>query len=170
MDTATSPQAKTDVITRVARFFEKISLVALGVIATLIFLQVVLRNLFSLAYAGIDELARFAHINLVFLLVPLLFREGLHINVDLVTQRAPALVRRVLAVLAVFLTALYSAVFLASEYRFMMKNGSVPTPALGLPNWLFFGGAYVGMALLFVTACQQLVAELKKRPEGRSST
>jgi TRAP-type transport system small permease protein len=168
MDAAPSLQ-KTDVISRVARFFEKISLVALGAIATLIFLQIVLRNLFSLAYAGIDELARFAHINLVFLLVPLLFREGLHINVDLLTQRAPALVRRALAVFALALTVLYSAVFLMSEYKFMMRNGSVPTPALGMPNWLFFAGAYVGMALLFVTACQQFVAELRKGLKGRST-
>ena len=51
-----------------------------------------------------------------------------------------------------------------SESRFMARNGSVPTPALGMPNWLFFAGAYLGMALLLVTACQQFVVELKKRP------
>jgi TRAP-type C4-dicarboxylate transport system permease small subunit len=165
MDRAVSLQnGKSGIVTRVARFFEKISLVSLAMVATLIFAQIVLRNFFSLAYASIDELARFFHINLVFLLVPLLFREGLHVNVDLLTHRVPPGVRRVLGLFAMILTALYSAFFLASEVQFMGKNGSVPTPALGMPNWLFFAGAYVGMALLLVTACEQFVVELKKRP------
>lgn len=165
MDAATFPETvRVNVIGRIAGFFEKLSLIALPAIATLVFAQIVLRNFFSLAYASIDELARFAHINMVFLLVPFLFREGLHINVDLLTRWAPPAARRVLTALSALLTALYSAVFLVSEYQFMMKNGSVPTPALGIPNWLFFAGAYVGMALLLVTACEQLFAEAKKRP------
>ncbi len=165
MDTAASPETRgMNVIGRIAGFFEKISLIALAAIATLIFIQIVLRNFFSLAYASIDELARFAHISLVFLLVPLLFREGLHVNVDLLTHRVPPGVRRVLGLLSMLLTATYSAFFLASEVLFMGRNGSVPTPALGMPNWLFFAGAYVGMALLLVTACEQFVVELKKRP------
>lgn len=154
------------VIGRIAHFFENVSIVAMGAIAILVFLQIVLRNFFSLAYAGIEELARFAHINLVFLLIPLLFREGAHINVDLLTQRVPPPVRRVLAALATLLTLLYSAIFLVSEYQFMMRNGTVPTPSLRMPNWFFFAGAYIGMALLLVTACEKLFAvDLKKRPE-----
>jgi TRAP-type transport system small permease protein len=165
MDTAAFPETgRINIIGRIAGFFEKVSLVALAAIATLVFLQIVLRNFFALAYAGIEELARFAHINLVFLLVPLLFREGLHISVDFLTQRVPPVARRVLAALSALLTALYSAVFLVSEYQFMMKNGSVPTPALGIPNWFFFAGAYIGVALLFVTACEQFFAQAKKRP------
>ena len=41
---------------------------ALAVIATLIFVQILLRNFVSMAFAGIEEVARFAHIALVFLL------------------------------------------------------------------------------------------------------
>jgi len=55
-----------------------------------------LRNFVSLAYAGIEEVARLAHINLVFLLVPLLFREGLHININLLTQYAGPKLKRIL--------------------------------------------------------------------------
>jgi len=164
MDTAAPPQAGgVKVIGRIAGFFEKVSIVAMAAIAILIFVQIILRNFFALAYAGIEELARFAHINLVFLLVPLLFREGLHVNVDLLTQRVPSGVRKALTVLSVLLTALYSAFFLISEYQFMMKNGSVPSPALRIPNWFFFAGAYIGMAFLFVTACEQFAVQLKKR-------
>ena len=101
MNTAASLQnGKADAITRVARFFEKISLVCLAMIAILIFFQIILRNLFSLAYASIDELARFAHINLVFLLVPLLLREGLHVNMDLLTHRVPPGARWILSALS----------------------------------------------------------------------
>jgi TRAP-type C4-dicarboxylate transport system permease small subunit len=165
MDTVASPETgETNIIGRLTSFLEKVSLVALAAVVVLIFAQVVLRNLFSVAYASIDELARMAHVCMVFLLVPLLFRKGLHLNVDFLTHLMPPRVRRVLALFSALLTALYGAFFLVSEYQFMMKNGSVPSPALGIPNWLFFAGAYVGMALLLVTACEKFAVEWKKRP------
>jgi TRAP-type transport system small permease protein len=165
MDTASPPQAEgVNIIGRIAGFFEKIALVALAAIVVLIFAQVALRNLFSVAYASIDELARMAHIYMVFLLVPLLFRKGLHLNVDFLTNLMPPGIRRILALFSALLTGVYGAFFLVSEYQFMMKNGSVPTPALGIPNWLFFAGAYVGMALLLVTACEKFAVEWKKHP------
>src|SRR4030042_1045103 len=164
MDTAASPQAGgAKVIGKIADFFENVSIVAMAAVAVLVLAQIVLRTFFSLAYAGIEELARFAHVNLVFLLIPMLFRDGAHINVDLLIQRVSPAARRVLALLAALLTALYGAIFLASEYQFMMRNGSVSTPALRIPNWFFFAGAYIGMAFLLVTACEKFVVELKKR-------
>jgi TRAP-type C4-dicarboxylate transport system permease small subunit len=143
-----------------------VSLASLAVIATLIFVQILLRNLVSIAYAGIEELARLAHITLVFLLIPLLFREGLHVNIDLVTQHAGPRLKRALGGLAALLTVVYCLFFLVSEYQFMAKNGSVPSPGLGIPNIVFFAGAYLGMALLLLTAMETLVQTVKGQPRG----
>ena len=90
---------------KTAQACEYVSLVSLAVIATVIFLQILLRNFASLAYAGIEEVARLAHISLVFLLVPLLFREGLHIKIDLLTQYASPRVKQSLDAFAALLTA-----------------------------------------------------------------
>jgi TRAP-type C4-dicarboxylate transport system permease small subunit len=155
-------------IGRIAQAGEYISLGCLAVIATLIFAQILLRNFASLAYAGIEELARFAHIALVFLLVPLLFREGLHVSIDLVTQYAGPTLKRILGAMAAFLTMVYCVFFLVSEYLFMAKNGSVPSPGLGIPNILFFAGAYLGMALLLLTALEKLLQQVKGQAEGGS--
>ena len=145
-------------IGKAARLAEGVSIACLFTIALLVFAQLALRNLFSIAYASIDELARMAHIYLVYLLIPLAFLEGLHINIDLVTHYVPAVVRRILEVFATALMAVFSLVFLISDYLFMSKSGNVPTPSMGMPNLLFFSGAYVGMALLFVAACQRTVS------------
>ena len=160
------PAPRVSLIGKTAQACEYVSLVCLAVIATLIFVQILLRNFVSLAYAGIEELARFAHINLVFLLVPLLFREGLHVNIDLLTQKAGPRLKRVLDALAALLTVVYCLFFLVSEYQFMAKNGSVPSPGLGIPNIVFFAGAYLGMALLLLTAAEKFVQTVKGRPEG----
>jgi TRAP-type C4-dicarboxylate transport system permease small subunit len=157
---------RASLIGKAAQVCEYVSLASLGVIATLIFAQILLRNFVSLAYAGIEELARFAHINLVFLLVPLLFREGLHVNIDLLTQHAGPGLKRVLDALAALLTIIYSLFFLVSEYQFMAKNGSVPSPGLGIPNIVFFAGAYLGMALLLLTAAETFLQRVQGRPEG----
>jgi TRAP-type C4-dicarboxylate transport system permease small subunit len=162
-----TPQAlRASLIGKAAQVCEYVSLASLGVIATLIFAQILLRNFVSLAYAGIEELARFAHINLVFLLVPLLFREGLHVNIDLLTQHAGPRLKRVLDALAALLTIVYCLFFLLSEYQFMAKNGSVPSPGLGIPNIVFFAGAYVGMALLLLTAAEKFLQRVKGQPAG----
>ncbi len=144
-------------IGRLAGLFEKISLVSLAFIAILIFVQIILRNLFSMAFAGIEELARFAHVTMVFLLVPLLFREGKHVAIDIVLLHVPPKVNLALRLFATLMTAVYGAFFLVSEYLFMLRNATVPTPGLGMPNILFFAGAYVGMALLMLTAIEQFI-------------
>ena len=157
---------RISVISKAAQVCEYVSLLSLGVIATLIFAQIVLRNFLSTAYAGIEELARLAHINLVFLLVPLLFRDGLHVNIDLVTHKVGARLRRWLDAVAALLTVVYCLFFLVSEYQFMAKNGSVPSPGLGIPNVVFFAGAYLGMALLLLTAAEKFVRRLTDPTEG----
>jgi len=160
------PPPRVSLIGKTAQACEYVSLVCLAVIATLIFVQILLRNFVSVAYAGIEELARFAHINLVFLLVPLLFREGLHVKIDLLTQRAGPTLRRILEAFAALLTAAYCLFFLVSEYQFMAKNGSVPSPGLGIPNVVFFAGAYLGMALLLLTAGERFLQTVNGQPEG----
>lgn len=160
------PARRVSLIGKTAQACEYVSLVCLAVIATLIFVQILLRNFVSMAYAGIEELARFSHINLVFLLVPLLFREGLHVNIDLLTQHAGPRIKRLLDAFTALLTVIYCLFFLVSEYQFMAKNGSVPSPGLGIPNIVFFAGAYLGMALLLLTAAEKLAQTVKGRPEG----
>lgn len=160
------PAPRMSLIGKAAQACEYVSLVSLAVIATLIFAQILLRNMVSMAFAGIEELARLAHINLVFLLVPLLFRDGLHVNIDLLTQYAGPRLKRALDALAALLTAVYCSFFLVSEYQFMAKNGSVPSPGLGIPNLVFFAGAYLGMALLLLTAAEKCMLTIKGQPEG----
>ncbi len=160
------PPQRASLIGKTAQACEYVSFVCLVVIATLIFVQILLRNFVSIAYAGIEEVARFAHINLVFLLVPLLFREGLHVNIDLLTQHAGPTLKRALDALAALLTIVYCAFFLVSEYQFMAKNGSVPSPGLGMPNIVFFAGAYLGMALLLLTAAERFLHRVTGRAEG----
>jgi TRAP-type C4-dicarboxylate transport system permease small subunit len=160
------PAPRVSLIGKAAQACESVSLVCLAVIATFIFAQILLRNFASLAYAGIEEVSRLAHVSLVFLLIPLLFREGLHVNIDLVTQYAGPRLKRALDAFAALLTVVYCAFFLVSEYQFMAKNGSVPSPGLGIPNIVFFAGAYLGMALLLLVATEKLVQILKGRSEG----
>jgi TRAP-type transport system small permease protein len=164
--TMAQPMARVSLIGRTAQACEYVSLACLAVIATLIFAQILLRNFASLAYAGIEELARFAHVNLVFLLVPLLFREGLHVNIDLVTQHAGPKLKRALDAFAALLTVVYCLCFLVSEYQFMAKNGSVPSPGLGIPNIVFFAGAYLGMALLLLTAAEKFLQKARGQADG----
>ncbi len=155
--------AQAGIIGRAARIAETVSIACLFIIAGLVFVQLALRNIFSIAFASIDELARMAHIYLVFLLVPLAFLDRSHVNIELVTMYAPARIRRILDIVVTALMAAFSLIFLLSDYFFMVKSGNVPTPAMGMPNVVFFSGAYIGMSLLFLAACARLFGYLRGR-------
>lgn len=157
----------TALLGRVCRLFEMISIGCLGVISLLIFIQIVLRNIFSIAFMGIEEVARLAHVTLVFLLVPLLFREGRHVTIDFIHHYIPQKLEHVLRIFATVATGVYGVFFLISEYQFMTKNATVPSPGLGIPNIIFFAGAYIGMALLVLTAGEHLIRLIRATREGR---
>jgi TRAP-type C4-dicarboxylate transport system permease small subunit len=155
------------ILGRIARLFEAISIGCLGVISLLIFIQIVMRNFFSIAFVGIEEVARLAHVTLVFLLVPLLFREGQHVTIDFIYHYVPQKVGHVLRAFAIVATAIYGVLFLISEFQFMSKTATVPSPGLGVPNLVFFAGAYIGMALLVLTAVEQFIRLIRGTAKGR---
>ena len=129
-------------------------------ISALIFGNVLLRNLFSIGLTWVDELARFLHVTLVFLAVPVLFSEQCHIRLDAVVERVHPNIRRPLRLLSLIATVAFAFLFLKSDWQFMERHGDVPSPAMLMPNYLFFGGLVVGVALLFVDAALDLLGAI----------
>ena len=140
-----------------ATALEAVSIGGIAVLAGLVFLQILLRNLFSLAFAWMDELTRYLQVSMVFFMVPILARRGQHLVVDSVVNILPRKLRRIFNFLSLVLTAVFAASFLVSGYGLMLKAGTVKTPAMGIPNIIFFMPAFIGMALLFLISAERLV-------------
>ena len=149
---------------RACRIGEALSIAMLMAVTALIMMQIVAREVFNVGIPWADELARYAGLGLIFLLVPLLLARNGHVRVDLFLNMLPRTPKRVVEIGNELLTLAFCVLFLVSGYLFMQRAGRFSTPALGMPNLLFYAPAILGMALTFLVAVDRLLLALAGRP------
>lgn len=127
------------------------------VLATsLVLLQIVCRNFFDLGLPWADELARFSGIALVFLAIPNLLLQNKHIRMDLLREYLSAKSWAVLERFSDLLVLIYCAVSLFGFYKFLWRAAKFSTPALGMPNLIFYFPALLGTLVLAMVALHRL--------------
>jgi len=116
-------------------------------LAFLVVLQVACRNVFDLGIPWADELSRFCGLGLVFLAVPHLLVNDKHIAMDLFANLLPRGGQRALAVVRDVASLAFCGIILWALYAFLKRAGKFATPALGIPNLLFYAPAILGFVL-----------------------
>ena len=71
--------------------------------------------------------------------------------------------QNVVGVFTSFVCIAFSLVFLFSFVEFMSASWDVPSPALQMPNLLFFFGAFLGILMFLLTSLEKLIYDLGKR-------
>lgn len=146
-----------------ARAFE-VAAMALLVVATLaIMTEVVARGFFSLGLPGVGEIAKWAGLGLIFLTVPLLMARDEHVKVDLLFSLSRGGTRRLLGLGNELATCLFCLLFLWACWGFMQRAARFSTPALGIPNLVYYLPAIAGMVLAALVALDRLAGLLLGR-------
>ncbi|WP_051341445.1 TRAP transporter small permease [Azospirillum halopraeferens] len=123
----------------------------------LVVAQVAGRNLFNQGMAWADELARFSGIALVFLAIPVLALRGQHVAVDLLARALPARGRRAIGIVNELLVFALCGLTLYALHAFLGRAGGFVTPALGMPNWLFYAPVVAGYLLTGLVTLARIV-------------
>lgn len=150
------------------RGFERVAMAMLVVATTAIMVEVLARGLFALGLPGAGELAKFAGLALIFLTVPLLLAHDAHVKVDMFSSRARGLSKRVLDVFNDLATLAFCGLFLLACWWFMQRAARFSTPALEIPNLVYYAPAIAGMLLTTLVAADRvlgLLAGRRARPE-----
>jgi len=135
------------------RGMTRVAMFSLMVMTILIGLQVVSRNLFNMGLPWADELARFTGLATVFFTIPLLQYHGRHIAVDMFRNRLYGLPATMLDVLNELIVLGFCGLLLWSFSDFLKRAAHFATPAIGMPNWLFYLPALIGLiACTMITA------------------
>lgn len=134
-------------VDRIARYCEKASIAALLVMTGLVVAQIIGREILQLGLPAVEELARWSGLCLVYFAVPLLFLEGKHVRVDMFLIKLGGPARKLVETLLELLTMAFALAFLVGAWFFMQRAGTFSTPALGMPNLLFYAPVIFGMAL-----------------------
>ncbi|MBR0566528.1 TRAP transporter small permease [Azoarcus sp. L1K30] len=143
---------------RTCVLFETVAMLLVGVMTAFIVVQVLGRNLFNAGLPWAEELARYCGLGVVYLTVPLLLLKGGHIQVEWlpnVLGRRSAFVLKLVNELVVLAYCLF---FLWGGWHFLKRAAHFSTAALGIPNWLYYLPAAVGMTLLTLVALSRLSA------------
>lgn len=151
------------------RLAETLAALCLFAVTTLIMIQVFARELFNDGAVWADELARWFGLGLIFLAVPLLLVNNGHVRVDMFLNLLPRLPRRAADIAIEILTLVFCALYLVSGWYFMQRAGRFSTPALSIPNLLYYMPAAVGMALMSLAAIDRVVLAITDRLDSGSS-
>ena len=140
----------------VCRLLERVAMLLLGVMTAFIIIQVTARNVFNAGLPWAEELARYAGLGLVYLAVPLLLLHDKHIKVDMLIARVRGPSLRTLNIVNELVILIFCGLFLWGGWRFLARAAQFSTAALGIPNWLYYLPAAIGMVLLTIVSLVRL--------------
>lgn len=120
----------------------------LALMAGLVVLQVLARNFADTGLPWADELARFSCIGLVYIAVPALAGRKIMVSVTILPDALPQAARRWMRLIADLATLCFSGLLLWSFAEFLPKAGKFLTPAMRLPNWVYYSLALTGSIML----------------------
>jgi TRAP-type C4-dicarboxylate transport system permease small subunit len=136
-----------------------LGLALLAVMIALPALQVGLRAT-PYAFIGAGELTRFMLICVVFLTLPYVISSGASIRVEDLTKGLPESIQRVLRI-TIPATGILGFGFASYSVALaVLRNLNNATPSLGIPYWVFFSAAFVGLLVAAVECAIQLVKAL----------
>ena len=152
------PSLPARALAALCRYAEIVAMWALVGITALILVQVVAREAFAAGLPWADELARYLGFCVIFLVVPILLANDEHVKVDLFLKMMPPRVRRLVAASNEVLTVVFCARFLYAGWLFMQRAWKFASPAIGIPNLVWYLPAMIGMTLLLAVAIRRTVA------------
>lgn len=154
---STTQAAPAGALAGLCRAFERVAMLLLAVMTVFIVVQVTARNVFALGLPWAEELARYAGLGVVYLAVPLLLLQDRHIKVDLLLNRLHGGAARALRLANELIVLGFAIVFLWGGWLFLKRAASFSTAALGIPNWLYYLPAALGMLLFALVALQRVL-------------
>jgi TRAP-type C4-dicarboxylate transport system permease small subunit len=149
-----------------SRIFEAVSIAFLATLCLSVFIQIIMRNVFSAGSIVLEELARFSLVTLVFLMIPVLAMDRKHIMVDFFILKLPVRLRRLVDAVIQILSAAATIFLLVAIAKIMERNWNVRTPAMRMPNVLFYTPVALGL-LFTLLAC---IVNLFLRDSGVEAT
>gem|GEM_PF-774736 len=134
----------------------------------LVFLNAVLRYIFSSGITWSEELSRYSFVWVVFLGALIAFIEGLHIIVDLLIQKFPPVLKKVIFLTINVLVILTMIFFWDGLIKLIKINQGIGAPASGIPeNTKYFAGLIASSGIILFSIYKIIVVLIfnKEKPE-----
>lgn len=136
-------------------------------------MQVVSRYLLKHSLSWSEECQKYLHIWMIFLAIPLAYKHGSHIGMNIVKDRLPKSVQFLLTILFDALWFVFGAAMVFYTRPLMVVARGQTSPGLGLRMDLVYSCVAVGGAYLALMAARNIVTHLgsieKRFPEKEAN-
>ncbi|MBZ4673274.1 MAG: Tripartite ATP-independent periplasmic transporter DctQ component [Spirochaeta sp.] len=148
---------------KMAGLYELLGILFLLMLFLSVLIQIIMRNIFNSGSIQLEELARFSLVSLVFLMIPVLTWRGQHIIVDIVILYLPERVKRWFSAITQLLVMVFGLYVLNAIVTIMEFNWNVRTPALAMPNVVFYIPITLGVLAMCIFSLAGAIITLRGR-------
>ena len=148
---------------KMAGLYELLGILFLLMLFLSVLIQIVMRNIFNSGSIQLEELARFSLVSLVFLMIPVLTWRGQHIIVDIVILYLPERLKRWFSAISQLLVMVFGLYVLNAIVTIMEFNWNVRTPALAMPNVVFYIPITLGVLAMCIFSLAGAIITLRGR-------
>ena len=142
----------------------RLGVALLVVLIALPALQVFLRTVVGSPFIGAEELARFMLICVVFVTLPYVISSGSSVRMEEVLVALPVRAQRTLRLIASAAATIAFGTAAGSVAVATLRNLDNATPTLGIPYWIFFSAAFIGLAAAAIESLVQFVKSARGQP------
>lgn len=154
-----------NILKKITEVFRGTAILFLLMLFSSVFIQIIMRNIFHMGSIKLEELARFSLVSLVFLMIPVLTFEGKHIIVDILLVHLKGKIKRYFDGIIQLACGAFGIFILVAIATIMERNWSVKTPALEMPNVIFYLPITLGMLFMVVGSLYNAVVVFTKKGE-----
>lgn len=146
---------------KMAGLYELLGIIFLLMLFLSVLVQIIMRNIFNSGSIQLEELARFSLVSLVFLMIPVLTWRGQHIIVDIVILYLPERLKRWFSAISQLLVMVFGLYVLNAIVTIMEFNWNVRTPALAMPNVVFYIPITLGVLAMCIFSLAGAIITLR---------
>ncbi|HOO63868.1 MAG TPA: TRAP transporter small permease [Synergistaceae bacterium] len=147
----------------------KVVTLAIGLMLSIIFIQVVLRYAFHFTFSFSEELARYLFVWTVFLCIPVVAKTGGHMAVGAITERVQGFWLKVCQIAGGLLTLLFSGILFWQGVRMVRLTQFQTSPALGIKMSYVYLAIPLGAAVLLLISLMALFEVLRGKNDAELS-
>lgn len=142
--------AMDNLVKKLGGIYRALAIVFLVLLLASVFIQILMRNILLMGSTGLEELSRVSLVSLIYLMVPVIAMRDEHIRVDLLLMRWKKGAKRANLLAIQLVNVSFCLVFLVAVSQIMRRNWNVTTPALRIPNAVFYLPIVLGFLLLIL--------------------
>jgi len=121
-------------------------------------LQVFNRFVLGLPLSWSEEFQKFGHIWMVMLAIPVAYRRGAHLGMDMLLRLLPTVAQRLVGLLTELLWLILALAIGRYTLAIMQVAKTQESPGLGLPMDWVYSGMVIGSAYLALVAARRFAA------------